>query len=281
MNKELDSNIIENSEELYQNYKKIDNYFKAKEDYIQKYKHISIENILDNAPKYYAFISFIERINTFLSKDDLWLKHFIEKNKINFDYYSYERWKINKKINIHSYSNTQAPSKWIHVLQDYFIELLESLQVLLVLQYYIRDEDYKNFLKASPELYFKLRANFTKPSIPSENIEKFFEIIDYLLDINIQHDFLTKLVIDASLCMQVYRYIDKSRIFDLLKQKEFYIKYRLIFLKKTRFTSRVKLPYEEDIINVADKFLEKVMDLRYTYKEFKSRLIEKYNKVKS
>ena len=80
--------------------------------------------------------------------------------------------------------------------------------------------------------------------------------------------------------MQVYRYIDKSKIFELIKQKEFYTKYRLDFLKKTRFTSRVKLPYEEDIINVAEKFLEKVMDLRFTYKEFKSRLIEKYNKVR-
>lgn len=280
MNKEIDSNIIENSEELYQNYKKIDNFFKAKEEYIQKYKLIPIEDVLRNAPKYYAFINLIERLNTFLSKDDLWLKHFIDKNKINFDYDSYERWKINKKFNVHNYSNTQAPSKWIHVLQDYFIELLESLQVLLVMQYYIRDEDYKNFLKASPELYFKLRANFIRPSIPSDNIEKLFEIIDYLLEINIQYDFLTKLVIDASLCMQVYRYIDKIKIFDLLKQKEFYIKYHLEFLKKTRFTTRIKLPYEEDIIHVAEKFLEKLMDLRFTYKEFKGRLIEKYNKVK-
>ena len=280
MNKELENDVIENSEELYQNYKKIDIFFKAKEEYIQKYKLIPIEDILSNAPKYYAFISLIERINTFISKDDQWLKHFIEKNRINFNYDLYERWKINKKFNTQTYSNTQAPSKWIHVLQDYFIELLESIQILLVLQYYIKDEDYKNFLKASPELYFKLRANFVKPSLPSENIEKFFEVIDYLLNINIQHDFLSKLVIDASLCMQVYRYIDKSKIFELIKQKEFYTKYRLDFLKKTRFTSRVKLPYEEDIISVAEKFLEKVMDLRFTYKEFKNRLIEKYNKIR-
>ena len=280
MNNEIENYIIENSEELYQNYKKIDHFFKAKEEYIEKYKLIPIEDILSNAPKYYALVTLIERINTFISKDDQWLKHFIDRNRINFDYDSYERWKINKKFNTQTYSNTQAPSKWIHVLQDYFIELLELIQILLVLQYYIKDEEYKNYLKASPELYFKLRANFIKPSLPSENIEKFFEVIDYLLNINIQHDFLSKLVIDASLCMQVYRYIDKSKIFELIKQKEFYTKYRLDFLKKTRFTSRVKLPYEEDIINVAEKFLEKVMDLRFTYKEFKSRLIEKYNKVR-
>ena len=280
MNNEIENDIIENSEELYQNYKKIDHFFKAKEEYIEKYKLIPIEDILSNAPKYYALVTLIERINTFISKDDQWLKHFIDRNRINFDYDSYERWKINKKFNTQTYSNTQAPSKWIHVLQDYFIELLELIQILLVLQYYIKDEDYKNFLKASPELYFKLRANFIKPSLPSENIEKFFEVIDYLLNINIQHDFLSKLVIDASLCMQVYRYIDKSKIFELIKQKEFYTKYRLDFLKKTRFTSRVKLPYEEDIISVAEKFLEKVMDLRFTYKEFKNRLIEKYNKVR-
>ncbi len=277
----IDKNLkkdVDNKEDLYKDYKKIDYFFKAKEEYIKRYKHIALEDILANAPKHYAFINFIERINIFLSKDSLWLKHFVDKNKIHFDYNLYERWKLNKKFSTQNYSQTQAPSKWIHVLQDYFIELLESLQILLVIQYHIKDEDYKNYLKANPQLYFKLRANFTRPSLPSEDIEKFFDIIDYLLNLNIQYDFLTKLVVDASLCMQVYRYIDKSKIFDLIKQKEFYIKFRLDFLKKTKLTSRVKLPYEEDVINVADRFLEKAMDLRFTYKEFKNRLIEKYNK---
>ncbi len=280
MDKELDKNLIENSDELYQNYKKIDNYFKLKEEFIQRYKHVSFEEIMNNAPKYYALINLIEKINVFISKDTEWLKHFLEKNKINFNYDSYERWKANKEINTKGYSNTQAPSKWIHVLQDYFIDLLESLQIILLMQYYIKDEDYKNYLKATPELYFKLRANFVRPSLPSEDIEKFFDVIDYILNINIQNNFLTNLVIDATLCMQVYRYIDKLKIMDLIKQKAFYIKYRLDFLKKTRLTSRIKIPYEEDVISIAEKFLEKEVDLRYTYNEYKNRLIEKYNKVR-
>lgn len=280
MDKEIEKNLSENNDELYQNYKKIDNYFKLKEEYIQRYKHISLDDIMNNAPKYYSLISLIEKINIFISKDTEWLKHFVEKNKINFNYDSYERWKANKEFNSKNYSNTQAPSKWIHVLQDYFIDLLESLQILLLMQYYIKDEDYKNFLKASPEIYFKIRANFVKPSLPSEDIEKFFDIIDYILNINIQNNFLTTLVVDASLCMQVYRYIDKLKILDLIKQKSFYIKFRLEFLKKTRLTSRVRIPYEEDVISIAEKFLTNEIDLRYAYNEYKNRLIEKYNKAR-
>ena len=272
-------NLQDIQEEFSKKYKKIENYIKNKEALIQKYKHVPIEEILSNAPKYYALISFMEKINVFITKDHKWLKHFVDKNHVRFDYDAYDRWKANKKFhdNELKYSNTQSPAKWIHSLQDYFLEILEYLQILLLMEYYLKDEDFKTFLKNNPEIAFKLRVNFVKSSLPSQDIEKIFYIIDYLLNFNIEHNFLTNLVINTSLCMKVYREIDKIKIFDLLKEKEFYIRYRLLFLKKTANSSREKIPYEEDVIEIAEKFLIAYNDLKFAHKEYKSRLMEKFN----
>ena len=280
MNDKLTEDLIkEKNQELYYYYRKIEDYFKTKEEYIRKYKHIPLEEILTNAPKYYPFINLVEKFNRYITRDQNWLKLFISRHRIKFDFDSYERWKANKKYSTVKYDHTQAPSKWIHILQEYFIDILESLQVLLIMEYYISTENYKKFLKASPEIFFKIKANFVRPSPPSEDIDKFLNLIDFLLDQNIQFDFLNNLTIDASLCMKVYRMIDNTKIFDLLKKKEFYIKYRLEYLK-SKIINRVKIPYEEEVIKVAEEFMDTVSDLKLTYKEYKSRLMEKYNKVK-
>lgn len=270
----------EKQKELHFYFKKIENYFEDKKKVILQYKHIPLEEILKNAPKYYMLISLIEKVNIFLSKDNEWLKHFVIGNKIKFDYDSYERWKKGKAYRQSGYSNTQAPSKWIHVLQEYFLDLLEAIQILLMMEFYIKDEEYKKFLKNNPEIYYKIRANYIRSSVPSENIEKIFEIIDFLLNTSIEHNFLNTLVVNSTLCMKVYRKIDKSEIFNLLKQKEFYIKYHLEYLKRTSFLNRPKIPYEEDVIKVAEDFLKTLSDLRLTYKEYKNRIILKHENAK-
>ena len=43
---------------------------------------------------------------------------------------------------------------------------------------------------------------------------------------------------------------------------------------------RIIIPCEHDIVSVATNFLEGLKDLFFTYKEYKDRLIEKYNKIK-
>ena len=123
-----------------------------------EYKHIPLENILAQAPKYYAVISVIEKINVMLSKNNDWLIKFVEKNNIKFDYDSYTIWKSGKQQSGYKYGDTQCPSKWVHVLQDFFIELLEYLQILIVMECYINEEDYKLYLQNNPKIFFKVKA---------------------------------------------------------------------------------------------------------------------------
>lgn len=253
----------------------IEDYFKKKEEFIRTYKHVSLEEILKDAPKYYSLIRIIETINSFISKDKNWLQHFIEKNNIKFDWRQYERWKASITYNETKYDETLSPSKWIHVLQDFFIELLKDIQILLVMEFYIDEESYKKFIRKDSYLYFKIIANYKIASRPSEDITLFFKLIDYLLKLNIEYDFATNLVVDTALCIKVYRNIDNSKIFELLKRKEFYIKYRLEYLKKCPLTERTSIPYEQDVIKMAEKFLTTLADLRFTYNSYKNSLIEK------
>jgi len=283
MDKAINNDFEQTKEEkFYSSFNKIDSYFKTKEEYIKKYKHISFEEVIKNAPKYYAFINFVEKINILLSKNKKWLKNFIEKNHMKFDFELYERWKASRKFDEknYGYSNTECPSKWIYVLQDFFIDILDALQVLLVMEFYIKEEDFKKFLRDSPKIFFKMKANYLKSSPPSENIEKLFDIIDYLLDLNRENDFLMNPVIATTLCFKAYRRIDNSKIFELLKQKEFFIKYRLEYLKRSANFNRQKLPYENDVINIGEKFSNYYSDLFFTYNEYKKRLIEKQNNIR-
>ena len=110
---------------------------------IYEYKHISLEEILENAPNYYPLVRIIERLNIFITKNKDWLKQFTIKHNIAFDWKEYTRWKAGKNFIRFKYSDTKAPAKWIHALQDYFIDLLESLQILLIVQFFIDNDDYK------------------------------------------------------------------------------------------------------------------------------------------
>ncbi|HOV12671.1 MAG TPA: hypothetical protein PK771_00125 [Spirochaetota bacterium] len=267
--------------DLKKYYKKIENYFISKQQYFEKHKHIPIEKIINDSPKYYSFIRIVEQFNTFLTKDKDWLKKFVASNKINFDFSTYSKWKAGQDFYKVKYDDTYAPSKWINVIQDKLIDILGQLQLLLYLEFYIDDWTFKKFLKSNVEIDYKMKANFTKKSLPSENLEIIVHLIDYLLKLNADNDFSTNLVINTSTCMRAYKFIEDSNVFDLLKRKEFYVKYYSECLRKMPRENRITLPCEEDIISVANLFLETVKDLSFTYKEYKDRLIEKYNKIKN
>jgi hypothetical protein len=269
----------EKEQKLDYYFKKIENFFKIKEDIILKYKQIPLDKILENAPKYYLLIQLIEKINVFLSKDKNWLIHFVELNKIKFDIEAFTHWKSSKEFAKTNYSDTQAPSKWIHFIQDYLLDMLESLQILMIIEFYLDEDDYKKFLRKNHNLFFKLKANFIPPSPPTEDIEKIFEIINYLLDINMKYDLTANLMVNAAICIQVYRTIDNSKLFELLKKKAFYLKFRLEYLKNTSTLDRKKLPFEIDLIKVAETFLKKTPELITNYNEYKKRLIEKKERI--
>ena len=271
----------EKKEKLSKKFKEIEAYFYKKNEYFEKYKLIPIEEIINNSPKYYGFLRVIEQINIFLSKDKNWLKKFILKNNVEFDWLKYERWKSGKDLPNLTYDDTLCPSKWVHVIQDKFIEILESLQILLYMEYYINEENFKKFLRQNPGIDYKYKANYMKNSMPSENLDKIYEIIDYLLDVNIENSFITKSVIDTTLCMKVYRFIDNSKIFDIIRSKEFYVRFHLEYLRRTPQNTRMAIPLENEIQKIADEFIETIKDLLYAYKEYKGRLIYKYEKIKN
>ena len=268
-------------EELKKNYKKIERYFLLKQKAFENYKHIPVEEIINNSPKYYAFIRLIEQLNSFINKDPNWLKEFVAKNKVKFDWNSYSKWKSGQDFYKITYNDTYSPSKWINLVQDKLIEIIKSLQILLYMEFYIEENVFKRFLKMNVEVDYKMKANYIKKSLPSEDIEILFNVVDYLLKLNVENDFTKNLVIDTTVCFKAYRFIDESGIFDLLKRKEFYVKYHLEFLNKMPTKERIIIPCEHDIVSVATNFLEGLKDLFFTYKEYKDRLIEKYNKIKS
>ncbi|MBN2547365.1 MAG: hypothetical protein JXB50_16295 [Spirochaetes bacterium] len=278
MSSEEKKDIKNNSEEpknLDYYFRLIESYFKKKEAFIREYKHIPLEVIIKNAPKYYSIVRLIESINIFLTKDKLWLQHFVERNKINFNWKEYEIWKAGKSYDEAKYDETLSPAKWIHVLQEFFIDLLKDIQILLVMEFYIDEDDYKKFIKRDSHLYYKIMANYKVSSKPTEELSVFFKLIDYILNLNVEYNFSTNLVIDTALCMKVYREVDNSKIIDLLKRKEFYVKYHVEYLKKTSPAERSSIPYEKDVIKVAEKFLLTIADLRFTYSRYKMGLIQK------
>ncbi|HOJ64340.1 MAG TPA: hypothetical protein PLE45_07955 [Spirochaetota bacterium] len=271
--------LEERKETLKKNYNKIETFFRSKESLFEKFKHIPVDEIVQNAPKYYPLIRVIEQINAFLNNDVNWFKRFINNSGIKFDWEKYEKWKAGVDFYKTNYDDTYCPTKWIQLVLDKFIEILKQLQILLYLECYVDEDDFKKFLKKHPDIDFKIKANYVNKSLPSEDIDSFFKLINDLIKVNIENNLSSKLIIDTRVCMDAYRKIDNSKIFELLKRKEFYIKYRLEFLKLTSVADRFELPYEEDIISVGNTFLETYKDLAFIYKEYKDRLIEKYNKI--
>jgi hypothetical protein len=271
----------EEKQRLKNSYNYVENYFLKKKAYFEDYKSIPIEEIIRNAPRYYTVLRVIEQVNIFLSNDKNWLKNFVANNKINFDWEGYERWKSGKDSQTTNYDDTSCPSKWIQLIQEKLIEVLKAMQILICMEFYIDEEKFKKFLKANPTIDYKYKANYIKPLYPFEELDTVFKVIDQLLMTSMENDLRTKAVIDTTVCVKAYRFIDDSSVFEILKRKEFYIKFHFEYLLKTTQSQRMILPYEEDIIKVAADLLEMLKDLYFTYNEYKKRLILKYDKVKN
>ncbi|MCG8571578.1 MAG: hypothetical protein MJB14_15690 [Spirochaetes bacterium] len=274
-----DEKIIENERLLKENFDKIESFFFKKKEVYESLKHIPIEEILSNAPNYYPIIRIIEQINSFLARDSAWLQKFVKKNNINFDWDEYKRWKASKDFKQYRYDDTRSPSKWVNIIQDYLIELLKALQILLYLECYISNDDFKSFLKKSPQVDLKRRKNYMKESRPSEDLHIIFEVVDYLLEMNMVHDFSANPVIDTSECMRIYKKLEKNKIFKLLKQKNFYIKYRMEYLRMMPLSDRKTIPHEEDLLNVCEEFGKLYYDISEYYHDYLGKLMYKYDKV--
>lgn len=275
-----EAKISELNKQVKHYYNKIENYFVDKEFALSNYAHLSVEEMLANAPKYYQMINLMEKLYSFISKDELWLKHFIEPRNINFNWDNYLLWKSGKDYYKRRYDDTQCPSKWLTEIFSQLLEILKMLQILFYLEFYTPEEDFKLFLKSNPVIDFKIRANYLLKSPPSEHIDKILELIDMLLKTSVETAVNTTYIIDTTVCMNVYRQIDKSEIFTLLRRKEFYVKYRLEYLRLTPQSQRLIVPQEDDIIKVCEEFLMSYKGLVFTYNEYKNRLIEKYNKIR-
>jgi len=272
---------VDRDQKFKSDYEAIECFFSRKKDILSNFNAIPAEDIIANSPKYYPIIRVIEQINSFVNKDSNWLKNFICKNKLSFDWDQYEKWKSGVEFFKISYDDTYSPSKWISAVFDKFIELLKELQLLLYVERYVDEEDFKIFLKKHPDISYKIRANYMIKSAPSENIELLFKVIDFLLKITFENNVLSKYMIDTKVCMNAYRFIDESGVFELLKRKEFYLKFRLQYLKLVSEDNRAKIPCESDIISVCESFLDNYQDLIYCYNEYKERLLEKYKKIKN
>ncbi|HBD94384.1 MAG: hypothetical protein A2015_00490 [Spirochaetes bacterium GWF1_31_7] len=262
-------------------YNKIECFFENKKELLDNYKQISIDEILLHSPKHYPMIQMIEQIYSFVTKDKLWLKHFLENRNTNFDWNTYLLWKSGKEYYKRKYDHTQCPSKWITEIHEQMIKILQSLQLLLYMEFYTLEDDFKAFLKKNSVVDYRMRANFVVKSYPSENLDKIFEVIDFLLKISIDSAIHTNYIIDTIKCMEVYRFIDASEIFTLLKKKEFYVRYRLEFLKLTPQNMRLIIPQEDDILSVGEEFLMTYQGLLFSYNEYKKKLIDKYNVAKT
>lgn len=274
--KPLDNSI----RSLKYHYQKIENFFQEKHNLFDESTQLSIDKVLSNAPKYYPFIRFIEKFYISITNNKEWLKKYITSRNIVFDWNKYQLWLSGKEFYKRKYDNTQCPSRWITEITEQFIELLKMLQILLYIECYTPEEDFKLFLKKNPVIDYKMKANYKIKSLPSQDLDLLFDIINRLLKINIEAGVSVTYVIDTVTCISAYRFIDESGIFPILKQKEFYITYRLEFLRLTPETERLVLPEESDVIQVAENFLMASKGLLFTYNEYKQRLIEKQEKVK-
>ena len=219
---QINSNQIE---EIQKNIKyffnKIECYFESKEMLFNDSKQISIEEILRNSPAHYSLIKMIEQFYILITKDRNWLKKFIAHYGIRFDWNTYQLWKSGKSYFTRKYDSTQCPSKWIIDIQEQMITLLQQIQLLLYLEFYTPEEDFKLFLKKNPVVDFNVKSNFVSKSFPSEKLDEIFKVIDFLLKISIESAIHTNYIIDTVKCMEAYRFIDESKITICLKRKNF------------------------------------------------------------
>lgn len=280
----IDKEELEEKERLFKvrktNYDKIEKYFIKKSELLESHRHIPINEILANAPNYFGLIKVVDQVNSFISKDPDWLKNYVIRHNINFDWDMYARWKAGKLFVKKKYDDTKCPSKWIHLLQEKMLELIKAIQILLFIEQYITDKEFKIFLKKFSKVDMKRKLNYMKESPPSEDIDLILKVNDYLLKKNIEYNFTTNLAIDTVVCMQTYRHLEDSGLFELLKRKVFYVTYRLQYLKNFPPYDRNELPLEKELIAACEEFIKLNYDLNFSFGEYKSKLIDKYNKIK-
>jgi hypothetical protein len=279
-NEQKDPELLQKEETLKKDFNQIEDFFRRKQDIIQQYRHVPVEEVLRNAPKYYSFLRLFEQINSFLSKDSKWLEHYIDRKNIDFNWSNYNKWKNSREFVHTKYDDTYCPAKWVCDIQEKLIEILKQIQILLYMECYIDEENFRQFVMKNPEISFKMKANYMDKSIPSDNLSGLFSSIDYLIKTNVSNEMETKYIIDTHVCINAYRKIDDLKITDLLKRKEFYVKYRLQYLEMCPHSERKALPSEDDIIDVARMFCKSVDDFNFTFREYKQRLIDKHQNVK-
>ena len=81
-------------------------------------------------------------------------------------------------------------------------------------------------------------------------------------------------------CIKAYRVIDELDLTQILKQKEFYITYRLEFLRLVDLKKRYLIPHEEDIIHVGEEFIKASRLFTFTFNEYKKLLIQKHEHMR-
>ena len=67
--------------QLKHNFNQIERFFRSKQEFIQQCKHVPVEEVLRNAPKYYSFLKLVEQINSFIMKDGKWLDSSLNSEK--------------------------------------------------------------------------------------------------------------------------------------------------------------------------------------------------------
>ena len=162
-------------QELKHNYKKIETFFLEINEKMQSCQQLSIENILSEAPKYYVIIRFLEKFYIRVTNNQDWLKDYINKRRINFDWQRYKLWISGKNRQTRRYDDTQCPSKWITELNEQLLDLLKMLQLLLYMEAYTPDDDFRLFLRENAAIDYKYKANYLQKSLPSQDLDVFFK----------------------------------------------------------------------------------------------------------
>ena len=285
----LDSEIISTHDdrrlesairELKYNFKKVETFFIEINEKMQSCQQLSMENILSHAPKYYVIIRFLEKFYIKVTNNQDWLKNYIDRRGINFDWQRYKLWISGKNRQTRRYDDTQCPSKWITELNEQLLDLLKMLQLLLYMEAYTPDEDFRLFLRENAAIDYKYKANYLQKSLPSQDLDAFFNAIDCLIKTCIDTEITTTYDIDTVVCMKAYRFIDDLNLLQILKQKEFYVTYRLEFLRLVDLNKRYVIPQEEDIIHVGEEFIKASRGFAFTFNEYKKLLIQKHEHMR-
>ena len=154
------------------------------------------------------------------------------------------------------------------------------LQLLLYMEAYTPDDDFRLFLRENAAIDYKYKANYLQKSLPSQDLDVFFKAIDNLIQTCIDTDITTTYDIDTVVCIKAYRVIDELDLIQILKQKEFYITYRLEFLRLVDLKKRYLIPHEEDIIHVGEEFIKASRLFTFTFNEYKKLLIQKHEHMR-